>query len=313
MSIAIDPSEMRTPTRVPVKTGASSRAGRLAVLTVLGGVGLVGLSAGAYSMLSGLAGPTPSGVRIGHVSADWPDLRDGVPALVSTAGRTDLVPSTANEPISVRTIVSEPTVAPEGAAPQAKPFEARSNEVTPVEASAPEAKPLEAIPVEAKAVDVPRPAEAAKLASITPAAKPARLPVIENAAPVPPAPMAPLVEKARPAPLVAPTARETTRARTAPDNTFAALPPASATPASTAKPKPAAVAHAKPPMAKPTAKPAAETAKVASAQPAQAAEPEGEDTEVFGVKVPSLAPVGRKLVEGVEALGDAVKRFPEQF
>jgi len=306
MSIAIDPSEMRVPARAPAKAGASSRVGRLAVLTVLGGFGLVGLSVGAYSMLSGLAAPAPTGVRIGRVSTDWPDLRDGVPALVSTAGRPDPAPSATGEPISVRTIVSPEAAAPQGAAAETKPFETKPFETKPFET-----KSVEARPVEAKApAEVPRPPEAARMASIAPAAKPARMPVIENAATVPPAPVAPLVEKARPAPLVAPTARETTRARTAPDNTFAALPPAAA-PASPPKPKPAAVARAKP-----TAKPAAtggETAKVATAQPSQAAEPDTEDTEVFGMKVPSLAPVGRKFAEGVEAIGDAVKRFPEQF
>lgn len=280
MSIAIDPSEMRVPASAPVKTGASSRGGRLAILTVLGGVGLVGLSAGAYSMLSGLAAPAPTGVRIGRVSTDWPDLRDGVPALVSTAGRADPVPSGTSEPISIKTVAQ-----PE-----------RSPEPEPIAAKAPE----------------PRPVEPLKIATVSPPARPARLPVIENAATVPPAPVVPLVEKARPAPLVAPTARETTRARTAPDNAFAALPPASsATPAIPPKSKPAAVARAKP-----TVKPAAtnaETAKVATAQPSQAAEPDSDETEVFGMKVPSLAPVGRKFAEGVEAIGNAVKRFPEQF
>ncbi len=44
------------------------------------------------------------------------------------------------------------------------------------------------------------------------------------------------------------------------------------------------------------------TATVAQAEPAEA-----EDTEVLGIKLPSLAPAGRKLKESVDALGDAVK------
>jgi hypothetical protein len=43
-------------------------------------------------------------------------------------------------------------------------------------------------------------------------------------------------------------------------------------------------------------------ATVAQAEPAEA-----EDTEVLGIKLPSLAPAGRKLKESVDALGNAVK------
>ncbi|GJD29344.1 hypothetical protein PMNALOAF_0577 [Methylobacterium adhaesivum] len=304
MSIAIDPSEMRV--SAPVKRRGPSRVGHLALLTVLGSAGLVGLSVGAYSMLSGLAGPSASGVRIGRVSADWPDLRDGVPALVSTAKRPDPVsaPVTVVEPIRTEAAI----VSSEGVTADAKlaattdaTVAAKLSDIKPADSARVEAKPTELRPAEA-----PRPA---KVASIAPAAKPARLPVIENAATVPPAPAVPLVEKARSAPIVAPTAHETTRARAATGTSFAALPPAAA---ATDAPKPkAAVARAKP-AGKP-APAAAATERVAAAQPPQAAEPEAEETEVFGMKVPSLAPVGRKFAEGVEAIGNAVKRLPEQF
>ncbi|MCJ2083059.1 hypothetical protein [Methylobacterium sp. J-090] len=270
MSIALDPSEMRAPVegRAPGTPKAPSRVGRLALMTVLGGVGLVGLSAGAYSMLSGLAGPPPSKVRMGRVSADWPDLRDGVPALAPSHRPSSPVPVPAA-----------------------------------IEAAVPDPAPL-------KAVSAPVEAKPAQVASVAPAAKPARLPVIENAATVPAAPAVALVEKARTAPLVAPTPIETTRARTTTGGTFAALPPAPALSEAAPKPKAAPVVA----RTKPAAKPAPATAeKVAAAQPAQASEPEVEETEMFGMKVPSLAPVGRKLVEGVEAFGNAVKRFPEQF
>ncbi|WP_331297743.1 hypothetical protein [Methylobacterium oryzae] len=51
-----------------------------------------------------------------------------------------------------------------------------------------------------------------------------------------------------------------------------------------------------------TADKAKGAATVAQAEPAEA-----EDTEVLGIKLPSLAPAGRKLKESVDALGDAVK------
>ncbi|MGT2478734.1 hypothetical protein ACU4GR_07315 [Methylobacterium oryzae CBMB20] len=41
---------------------------------------------------------------------------------------------------------------------------------------------------------------------------------------------------------------------------------------------------------------------------AQAEASEPEETEVLGIKLPSLAPAGRKLKESVDALGDAVKK-----
>ncbi|KQP30203.1 hypothetical protein ASF27_04460 [Methylobacterium sp. Leaf102] len=306
MSIAIDPTERRIAAegRAPAEPKAPSRVMRAALIAVLGGVGLVGLSAGAYSMLSGLAGPPPSKVRIGRISADWPDLRDGVPALASSHRPSGPVPAEA-DPLPVRAVVAPV----EAKAQEAKAFETKALEAKVVEAKAPETKAVEVKllqtkPADVKAVDT-KPVQVANIASPS---KPARLPPIENAATVPSAPAVALVEKARTAPLVAPTPVETTRARATTGGTFAALPPASAEAGPKAKPAPV-VARTKP-AAKPV--PAA-SEKVAAAQPAQAAEPEAEETEMFGMKVPSLAPVGRKLVEGVEALGNAVKRFPEQF
>ncbi|CAA2155472.1 hypothetical protein MBRA_01112 [Methylobacterium brachiatum] len=49
-------------------------------------------------------------------------------------------------------------------------------------------------------------------------------------------------------------------------------------------------------------KPGAAPATVAQADTAD------EETEVLGIKLPSLAPAGRKLRESVDALGDAVKK-----
>ncbi len=70
------------------------------------------------------------------------------------------------------------------------------------------------------------------------------------------------------------------------------------------KPASKAVATRKAPAPARAAEKATGTAPatVAQAEPAEA-----EDTEVLGIKLPSLAPAGRKLKESVDALGNAVK------
>ncbi|MGH1591969.1 hypothetical protein ACRBEV_30715 [Methylobacterium phyllosphaerae] len=70
------------------------------------------------------------------------------------------------------------------------------------------------------------------------------------------------------------------------------------------KPAPKAVAARKAPA---TARPADKAKVAAPATLAQAEPAEAEETEVLGIKLPSLAPAGRKLKESVDALGDAVK------
>ncbi len=55
-------------------------------------------------------------------------------------------------------------------------------------------------------------------------------------------------------------------------------------------------------------KSAEKTKGVPTATVAQADAAEPEETEVLGIKLPSLAPAGRKLKESVDALGDAVRK-----
>jgi hypothetical protein len=277
MPLALDPSEMRAPAR-PAKAPAPRRSvGRPIALAALGCVGLVGLSAGCYVMLSGLAGPQvtknqASRIKIGPIAVDMPDLRDGVPALAPIV--TTSRPTPPFEPVTLQAAVG----------PSA--------------------------PVATLAAIVPDRPATAPLAMV--AAKP-DLPVkservlpIENAALVPPARIAPLIPAARTAALVVPSSGETKRARI---STTSLTPPPpelaeAETPSPRKKPAPAIVrAKVSPSTQVATAVP--------SAQPT--AEPEAEETEVFGMKVPSLAPAGRKFVEGVQALGDAVKSWPDKF
>lgn len=274
MPLAIDPSEMRAPARL-AKAAARQRSARPILLAALGCVGLVGLSAGSYALLSGLAGPQTTRIKVGRMAADMPDLRDGVPALVP----------------SITTVRSPVPATPVPVAPVAVAATVRALEVPP------------------RAVDVPLTTLAAKPDA---PAKPARVLPMENATLVAPSRAAALIPVMRTAALVAPSAGETTRSRVSTSETsFAALPPEPATaeaPAPRKKPVPV-VTRAKTPVAKP-----ASTTRVATAPdspPSAAAE--AEETEVFGMKVPSLAPAGRKFVEGVQALGDAVKSWPDRF
>jgi hypothetical protein len=284
MSVTIDPSETRRPV-TPTLSPAPGRL-RLVLLSGLGVLGLAGFTALASSMLGSLAGPqfARASIRTAAVTqkaSEWPDLRDGVPALA---------PAT-------------PVTAPDKPAPLAAAPAAPDVEVVTPAAIQPAPVPT---PMPAAITTAP-PAQKPRVETVA-AAKSARLPPIENAMVLPPARPASLVPVARTAALVAPSPAETTRSR-ATNGTFTALPPEREAP----KHKAAAIpAQAKSVAAKPVAaKPA--PAKVAAAAPPQVAEAEPEQTEVFGLKVPSLAPAGRKLAEGVEALGKAVRSLPDHF
>ena len=165
-----------------------------------------------------------------------------------------------------------------------------------------------------------------------------------------PARQASVLPPPRPVSVLPARTAETVRARTA-STTFAALPPEPAAKPEIAKPETANSESAKSETAKPEAtravpaaplteqtpppaaakaagrgeepnakaearkarpvqarKPAAATAVAAAAVPA-----EPEETEVFGIRVPTLAATGRKIGAGVEALGDAVKSLPDKF
>lgn len=246
MSVTIDPSDARpaplhaAPSRRPVAPLLRTLA-----LVTLGGIGLVGFSVGAYSMLGQLARPQPAKVLISRQAAEWPDLKDGIPAMAP--------------------------------------------------ASRDPARPA------AQSVDAARPSVAiapSPTASIAPAMpRKAAPPPMEMATVVDPARLATILKPSAMAALVPPTSAETVRARAA-ETRVTALPPEPASPPAArpvAKKAPPAIARAKPAPE--------QAASVAAAAPEPA---EAEETEVFGVKVPTLASSGRKLVEGVQSLGNAV-------
>ena len=332
--LVLDPSETREPrSAAPARGPAPAKAGlgRVALVSALGLAGL-GAFAGATSLMSGLVSPKPaSAVAIRHKAADWPDLKDGLPALagVPAAGST----GTAAARISL----------PPAEPPVAEAAQRAAAEPPPVRAA--DAKPLDT-PLDLRASDPKVPAPPAPLQPVEPvraAARPA--PPIENAPVIGPARQASVLPPPRPVSVLPARTAETVRARTA-STTFAALPPEPAAKPEIAKPESAKSETAKPeatravpaaPLTEQAPPPAAAKAagrgeepkakaEARKAKPVQARKPaaatavaaaavpeEPEETEVFGIRVPTLAATGRKIGAGVEALGDAVKSLPDKF
>lgn len=334
MSVTIDPSETRRP--APPAPRPSRANLRLVLLSGAGLLGLAGFTAFAFATLGSLAGPqftrptlatvsaTPA--SLGRNASEWPDLRDGVPVLAPAQSKpvaaVPAQPAAAPKAALLPAAVAPPTapvaeVKPSQAKPvdatslQAKSLEPKSWESKPAGATLAEARPPEQRVSEALPVEKPTAAPVAT--------KPARLPPIENAAVLPPARPASLVQATRTAALIAPLPSETTRSR-ATNGTFTALAPEGPKHNPVAKTPETRASVDKPVVVKPVAtKPV--VAKAASAKPAKPetapqvaqAEPEPEQTEFLGVKVPSLAPAGRKIAESVEALGNAVRNLPDHF
>lgn len=310
MSVTIDPSETRRPASPAPRPSHVNL--RLVLLSSLGILGLAGFGVLAFTTLGDLAGPQftrPSLAKISaaspvtkHSASEWPDLRDGVPALA---------------PSQPKAAAPAPTLAVAAPAKVERLPAAATPPVVQAAVKPPEPPSLPASAPVVQAVEVKIPEKRLEVAATQ---KPVRLPPIENAAVLPPARPASLIPATRTAAVIAPLSTETTRSR-ATNGIFTALPPERETtprkPVATAaaphaKPAAAKTAAAKPAAAKPAA------AKVASAaapeaMPASAAAEESEQTELFGLKVPSLAPAGRKIAEGVEALGNAVKSLPDHF
>ncbi len=335
MSVAIDPSETRRPAAPSPRPSRVNL--RVALLSGAGLLGLAGFTAFAFAALGSLAGPqftrptlatasaTPTG--LGSNASEWPDLRDGVPALAPS--RPKPVAAVPDQPPAAKAERLPAAVSPPAAQVadvrrvQETSMEVKSMDARPVDVKSVDTKPLDAKAAGPKVAEVraPEAMPVEKPAAASVVAKPVRLPQIENAAVLPPARPASLVPATRTATVIAPLPNETTRSR-ATNGTFTALAP------ETPKHSPVAPkAEARTTAAKPAApKPAADRSSVARAQSAKPAkpetaaapqvaqaEPEPEQTEFLGVKVPSLAPAGRKIAESVEALGNAVKSLPDHF
>ena len=341
IDLALDPSETRS---APTAQRAATRRPwlRVALFGALGvaGTGAFGVAANTY--LAGLAGPQRAKpIVTSQKAADWPDLKDGLPTL---AGSGPAVPK-------IREILPpEPAPAPVVEA-RIDPMLRAGAAPLDAAAAAPAATaavPSIAVPADKPAKAAPRPLPAiVEVPVIGPTRQAALIPPART---VPG--NAPLAAETVRAKTLQAEAVVTGRAE-AGTTTYAALPAATeiaakppatkheaarsdvgrpetakpdsakakASAAEPAKAKPRIEAHAKP-SAVPAAKAVAE--KPAARKPAavearatppevKAAPAEDADTEVFGIKVPSLAPAGRKIRESVEALGDAVKGIPDRF
>ena len=280
IDLALDASEPRATRPPEVQPGQSAKL-RVVLLGLAGAVVLGGFGVAAATMMSGLAAPAPAKFvsSLSGRAADWPDLKDGLPALAGP-GLTAHLPAKAEAP-------DEPPASPQRMASLPDTF---SPPTTPLTAAAPATT-----------------AASAQAAAVSPARRiPTPTPVVPVAAarqvvPLPPARMAALQP---------PRASETVRAReiaepSAPPKPVATPKPIAATPApaQSEKPNRKAVAAQKQPIAAKAAEKSRSGATTAVAQ----AEAAPEETEVLGIKLPSLAPAGRKIRESVDALGEAVK------
>ncbi len=295
MSVAIHPSETR-PNPVPPRAGRARPPWRLAAGIVLGGAALAGFTAGAFSFFSGLADPRARPVPVASVASQWPDLKDGVPAL-------------AEGPAAAPTRLSLPPALPPAEPPQRA-------EAAPVPVQAAKAEPARA--------EIAKPP--ARIETPEPKAEPVRaaasgrpnLP-IEPASTLAPTRTAAAVVPAKVAAPLAPARTETVRAKAEQPARFVSLP---AKPEAT-KPEPSKAEVRKAESRKPEA-PKAEakatprpdkaekteaarktaartrvtTAEAAPAAPAPAPSAATDDEpELLGLKIPG----GRQLRDGWNA------------
>ncbi|MER2248984.1 hypothetical protein ABS772_03545, partial [Methylorubrum podarium] len=125
MSVAIHPSETR-----PSEARAQARF-RLPVVAGVagGGVALLAFAVGAFSFFSDLADPRTRPARIAPVASQWPDLKDGVPALAPATAGALPEPRRASLP-------AVPAAEPAPPAPSPAPVAAKEQAVAPVQVAA---------------------------------------------------------------------------------------------------------------------------------------------------------------------------------
>lgn len=297
MSVAIHPSETRPNAGPPRAVGARPRL-RLAAGIVLGGAALAGFTAGAFSFFSGLADPRVRPVPVAPVASQWPDLKDGVPALAEgpTPAPTRLSLPPAEPPpqrAEAAPVAPAPAVPPAQAAAKAEPFRAEI------------AKPAVAKPAVAK---IEAPEQKAEPVRAAVSGRP-NLP-IEPAATLAPARTAAPVTPAKVAATLAPARAETVRAKAEQPARFVSLPgkaealkpeaPKPESPKAEAKatPRPEKAEAARKPNARTRVTTAEATPAAPSPAPAPAPAAAAEDEpELLGMKIPG----GRQLRDGWNA------------
>ncbi|MBE7197904.1 MAG: hypothetical protein INR70_08885 [Parafilimonas terrae] len=291
--LVLNPSETRS-----IRTPSRRRLTGPVVIGVVGAAALGGFAMAASSVIGDLIAvpvKTVAPVIDRGLASKWPDLKDGLPAI---AGAT-----TKPKPVIAETVAATPPgLAPGQVAsltnlPAAILAASPQASVTPAPQRKPE-PPTVRIPVPTEvAVNLPPNAAKPVMPSRTAALQGPRE-TIRARDETPPAPQEaatrPREETAKPREAVA----EKRPAAPKPAIASAAPKPAVASAAPTPDKARKAVAAHKP---APAAHQEAKTTTVASAAP------ETEETNILGVKLPSLAPAGRKIQESVSALGDAVR------
>ncbi|MBA9067551.1 hypothetical protein FHR71_001281 [Methylobacterium sp. RAS18] len=263
MSVTIHPSQTR-----PAESRAPARRRLPVILGAAGGsAALLVFAVGAFAFFSDLADPRSRPARIAPVASQWPDLKDGVPALA---------PASIGLPEARRASlpVAEP-VAP-AAAPSPAPVAAAAPEITPPARANLPIEPAPTVPAAA------RTAAALAPAKVTVPLPPSRSEMVQ-AKTEQPARFVSLPAKTKPeiAKVEARTKTETAKAETA------KVEPAKADPSR----KPAPVVRNRATEARPTQ---TASAQAPTARPAQDA---AEEPELLGVKIPG----GRQIRDGWDA------------
>ncbi|KQO87306.1 MAG: hypothetical protein ACAH20_03595 [Methylobacteriaceae bacterium] len=272
MSVTIHPSQTR-----PAESRAPARR-RLPVIlgAAAGSAALLVFAVGAFAFFSDLADPRSRPARIAPVASQWPDLKDGVPALA---------PASIGLPEARRASLpaAEP-VAP-AAAPPPAPVAAATPEIAPpVRANLP-IEPAPTVPAAA------RTAAALAPAKVTVPLPPSRSEMVQAKTEQParfvslPAKTKPEIAKTE-AKVEARTKTETAKTDTAKAET-AKVEPAKADPSR----KLAPVVRNRATEARPTQ---TASAQAPAARPAQDA---AEEAELLGVKIPG----GRQIRDGWDA------------
>lgn len=312
--LALNPSETRTARPKSVATNVL----RPLVLAGLGAGALAGVAVAASTFIGDLlAPPARSAATVGTaapvvqsgLASQWPDLMDGLPAVAGAAAKTVVSTSVAApkvEPLRMAALSNPPSTIPgldavtppsslPAASTQAEPPTKRIPVPTSVATIAPPAATKPVMPTRTAALVPPRETVRAQDETPKPEQDAAKRPhevsrPVQEAAKRPP-------ESTKPRQEAAKTRDEAHRTREAAAKPAPPRPNVEAAATVSEKTKKVAAAHKPTPHAPDATKPTV----VASASA------DAEETDILGVKLPSLAPAGRKLREGVTALGDAVR------
>lgn len=289
--LAIDPYEIHGRPAPARRAAKRARPGRLLVAggATIGLLAVAGVSWAAMSFIAAEPGRPRRGAIVTG-SVDYPDLKDGVPALVAPRGQVRVVgtPSSASPAQEVAATTASPVDSSAMASLAGGGILPRPT-ISPVPTPVPSAvRPTATVPQAALRADTPKIA-----ASPVPAAPPAlAASPVPATPPVTPVTAAPLPT---PRPAAAPPARTAARS---PDASRPAeqprIAPLAGAPAATLPPQRASATR---PPVRPEPLPTAPAAE------------EDDHINVFGLAVPTIGATGRRLRESVEALGDAVGRL----